>query len=199
MKNNTLFIFTAITIMLSSCIPSAYYQLYKATPLDKAINNDSNEIVYEDDNCKVYYNFWNEGGNMGFRFFNKTNDNLYLILKESFFIVNDHSFDYYLNRNITFGLKSTISSGILSSKSINNYTYLTSYNTNSSNLLNTGTTSEYSITYNEKEIVCIPSHTFKIIFEYKITNSLYRDCDLFKYPNNKKKINTKSFTKENEI
>ena len=34
----------------------------------------------------------------------------------------------------------------------------------------------------------------KPLIEYSINNSLYRDCDLYKYPT-KKQINTKSFTK----
>ena len=55
--------------------------------------------------------------------------------------------------------------------------------------------SGYSVSYNEEKIICIPSKTSKIISEYYITESLLRDCDLFKYPT-KKQITSKTFSKE---
>jgi len=56
------------------------------------------------------------------------------------------------------------------------------------------TSSGFSISYNEEKTICIPSKTSKLITEYIITESLYRDCDLFKYPT-KKQIKSKSFKK----
>ena len=55
------------------------------------------------------------------------------------------------------------------------------------------TSSGFSTSYNEEKIVCIPSKTSKRITEYCINESLYRDCDLFKYPT-KNQINSKSFS-----
>ncbi|MDD4460047.1 MAG: hypothetical protein PHQ24_09620 [Proteiniphilum sp.] len=41
------------------------------------------------------------GGNMGFGFFNKTNENIYLNLDECFFVRNDIANDYFLEREFT--------------------------------------------------------------------------------------------------
>ena len=53
-----------------------------------------------------------------------------------------------------------------------------------------------SVSYNEEKIVCVPSLTSKVISEYSIKESLFRDCDLFRYPTNKQ-IKTKTFIKSN--
>jgi hypothetical protein len=56
------------------------------------------------------------------------------------------------------------------------------------------TASGYSVSFNEEKVISIPSKTSKFINEYSINQSLYRDCDLFKYPR-KKEIKSKSFSK----
>jgi hypothetical protein len=47
--------------------------------------------------------------------------------------------------------------------------------------------------FKEKEIVCIPPHSAKVVSEYLIWPSLYRDCDLFIYPKKGQK-KTKEFS-----
>jgi hypothetical protein len=51
-----------------------------------------------------------------------------------------------------------------------------------------------SVSYSEEKIVCIPSKTSKKITEYSINKTLYRDCDLFRYPTTKQ-IKSKTFSK----
>ena len=67
-------------MLLASCVTNSYYQVYKATPSDTTLLKD-NLLVYEDQNCEVFYNLWDEGGNIGFRFYNKSNENIYLNLE----------------------------------------------------------------------------------------------------------------------
>ena len=87
-------------ILFSSCQPMLYYQMYEVKPTkNTAPIND--ELVYEDSNCKISYNFWSNGGNAGFRFYNKTNDDIYLLLDKSNFILNGVAYDYYKNREYT--------------------------------------------------------------------------------------------------
>ena len=38
-----------------------------------------------------------------------------------------------------------------------------------------------SVAFNEQKVVCIPSKTLKYIDEYKITEMLYRDCDILRF------------------
>jgi uncharacterized protein YxeA len=50
-----------LTLLFTSCaITTEFYQVYK-TNIDNGIIN-KNEIVFEDNNCKVYYNLWNARG-----------------------------------------------------------------------------------------------------------------------------------------
>jgi len=199
MKTNKSFILAAtITLFLTSCATTSFYQVYKATPSDNLITKD-NYLVYEDDNCKVSYNLWDEGGNIGFRFYNKTNKNIYLNLEESFFILNGISYDYYKNRVFTNSTTSgaTTARSATASKSVTGINYLDLLQTNriqAASSVGLMSSSGYSISYNEEKVICIPSKTSKFITEYNINESLFRDCALFKYPT-KKQIKSKSFSK----
>lgn len=197
MKTKLNLSFTAlIAVFLTSCATS-FYQVYKVVPTDKSIRAD-NYLIYEDDNCKISYDFWSEGGDIGFHFYNKTNENIYLNLEESFFVLNGISYDYFKNRVFTHSINSgTTSSKVkTASKSVTGIDYLDLLQTNRIQASSIGvmTSSGFSISYNEGKVICIPSKSSKIITEYNISKSLYRDCDLFKYPT-KKQIKSKSFTK----
>lgn len=199
MKTNKSFILAAtIALFLTSCATTSFYQVYKAIPSDNLITKD-NYLVYEDDNCKVSYNLWDEGGNIGFRFYNKTNKNIYLNLEESFFILNGISYDYYKNRVFTNSSTSgaTTARSATASKSVTGINYLDLLQTNriqAASSVGLMASSGYSISYNEEKVICIPSKTSKFITEYNINESLFRDCNLFKYPT-KKQIKSKSFSK----
>ena len=101
-------------LFLHSCMPKNYYQVYKAHA-GEGISIGEHELVYEDDHCKVSYDFWSEGGEFGFRFYNKTDNNIYVDLERSFFIRNGAAKNYYKGRTFTnatsFGLvtSSTVS------------------------------------------------------------------------------------------
>ncbi len=186
-------------MMLTSCETTSYFQVYKTVPSDKIVVNDDN-LIYEDDNCKVSYDLWGEGGNIGFQFFNKTDKNIYLNLEESFFILNGIAYDYYRNRVFASAISSgaTTSRGVADNKSVTGLNFLGLIQTNrisATNSVGLMSSSGFSVSYNEEKIMCIPSKSSKIISEYIISESLYRDCDLFKYPT-KKQIKYKTFSKE---
>jgi hypothetical protein len=198
MKTTHLFLTMIFAIFFSSCLTRSYYQVYKTTPNEKLKMNE-NAIVYEDENCKISYNLWDEGGNIGFTFYNKTNENIYLNLDESFFVLNGVSNDYYKNRIMTSSTNSAVTSTKSStiSKSETGINYSNLIQTNQIGAINgvaMTVSSEFSVSYNEKKIICIPFHTSKTITEFKISQSLFRDCDLYKYPT-KSLIKTRYFTK----
>jgi hypothetical protein len=56
-------------------------------------------------------------------------------------------------------------------------------------------TSSRGVDIKEKDIVCIPPQSAKVISEYHINENLYRDCNLFLKPS-KKEIKTSSFSEE---
>ena len=198
MKTQKILLIALILVLFTSCMKSSYFQVYKTATSDKLVLKE-NLLVYEDENCKVSYNLWNEGGNIGFQFFNKKDKNIYLNLEESFFILNGVSYNYYRNRVFTNSTRSgTLASrGRTASKSVTGINYLDLLQTNTISATNTVelmSSSGFSVSFNEEKISCIPSKTSKIISEYNINEKLFSDCSLFKYPS-RNKIKTKTFLK----
>jgi hypothetical protein len=211
-------------IVLSSCVTSSYYQVYKIQPTSE-VKQSGNSLVYEDENCKVFYDFWGEGGDVGFLIYNKSDKDILVDMKESFFISNGIAYDYFKNREFT-SFNSTSQSSMYSYSASNTYSAIASiidaiavsgYNyqgfkqTNSvaaglgagksvtygaSAGSNVSNTSSRGVSIKEKDIIYIPSKSAKVISEYNINENLYRDCNLFLKPS-KKQIKTSDFMEEN--
>ncbi len=184
--------FFSIVTLLVSCAPKSFYQIYKTTS-NSDINNDGKNLVYEDQNCKVSYDLWSDGGNIGFNFYNKTDEGIYLSLDESFFIMNGYAHDYFKNRVYT-NANATGSSSV-SHVETNVWDLLLATNIRNSRSRGTAGSTSYSVSENESKTITIPSKSSKTIKEYSINNAVFRDCELLRYPR-KKQIKTKKFTKE---
>jgi hypothetical protein len=224
MKQLIFSVFTAL--FLASCSTPIYVQVYKISP-DLDIEQMNDALVYENEDCKILYDFWGYGGNAGFVFYNKTNENIYLNKEECFFIHNGFAFNYYQNRVLTQSSNSSSTSsfsatnmynstafaaGSLSaSAAVSGINFLGYKQTNSlaagiaaglaatagvagTNTKKISTSSGYSVAYHEERIVCIPPTSAKKIEGYKVAESLYRDCNLLKYPV-KKQIRSTDFLK----
>ena len=178
--------------LFTSC-STKFYQVYQAKTLGNLEMADQ-QIVYEDEDCKISYNLWDDSGDIGFKFHNKTNQNIFVNLEESFFIVNGIANNYYKNRVYT---NSNVRGSEVSAAAA------LSQGTTAGNIFGllhksqsvTGTSGN-SIAYTEEKIIIIPPNTAKLIEEYSISSSLYRDCDLFRFPN-KRQIKTVSFDRDN--
>ena len=163
--------FLILPFLLTSCIEPYYYQLYKITADNGTIIK--NKIVYEDDNCTVQYNLWEEGGNVGFSIFNKTESDLTVYLNKTFFVLNGVAQEYFQNRIFTISANrgSTVTS----------YNYPIYWNHNlakveSENSIGTSTS------YSEKPQVTIPSKTRITISEYRVSQTPYFECEFDEYP-----------------
>lgn len=191
-----------------------FYQVYNVKPLnpETTIVKTENGLVYEDNNCKIYYSFWSENGNAGFFAYNKTNNILYIDLSKSFFVKNGIAYDYYKNRE----WKETHTSNTTTSSSSTNawenfrsYGTVTGYTSKNptfsyGNASGTLSATYYGIisssnntsslgksiseTINEQQIIAIPPHMKKIIYEYNIEYKLYLNCNLERYPKDKSSI-----------
>jgi len=176
-----------LALLLTSCAVTNYYQVYK-TNTDNGLL-DKNKIVFEDNNCSVYYNLWAEGGNVGFNIYNKTKSDLTVDLTKTFFVLNGVAYEYYQNR--TF------------SKLPSSWSALTTYNSphyyywhyNPSEITGTNSTS-FSISYIEKQQLTIPPKTQANVSEYQVVSTRYINCDLLKYPTSNT-IKTVKFDKSN--
>jgi hypothetical protein len=105
--------------------------------------------------------------------------------EECFFIFNGFAYNYYQNRVFT---QSSNASAAVSGINFLGYKQM--------NVLSAGiaATTGSSVAYYEEKVVCIPPATAKKIGEYKIAESLYRDCNLFRFPS-KTQVCSSNFSK----
>lgn len=181
MKKST---FLLLSIFLTSCSVTNYYQVYKANSENGTSSKD--KIIFEDKSCSVTYNLWGEGGDIGFSIYNKTDNDMTIDLTKTFFILNGVAYEYFQNRTFT---KSSSSGTTLTS-----YPYYYWYWT-PSKVAGTNTTS-FSTSFGEKSELTIPSKTSVNVSEYHVSNSRYLNCDLLKYPS-RSKMKTLKFDKSN--
>lgn len=100
MKSNQ-FALLLVAILFSSCSQIYHYvQVFEASSSSQStsIENKNGGMIYEDNNCILFYSFWKNGGDASFAIYNKTNEIMYIDLSKSFFIRNGIANDYYKGR-----------------------------------------------------------------------------------------------------
>lgn len=200
MKIKNLLYTIGTVLIFSSCATTSFYQVYDVKPINESITK-SDLLFFEDENCKLTYNLWTNGGNIGFNFYNKTDSKIYVKLNESYFILNGFAYDYFKNRTFTTSEStsastSKTSTGSVAVTGVNIYNNVQTNQVKSSSSANLSSSVGYAVSIKEDSIVCIPAKTTKRISEYSINDALIRNCDLFKYPRTKE-IKTVSYS-ENE-
>lgn len=176
-------IYTALIIILFAGLFAGssvtnYYQVYNAVNENgKVIDNN---IVFEDDYCKIVYNLFTEGGDFGFTIYNKTTSDIILNVDKSYFVINGLVYDYYQNRVFT----STNTSTIPIQSTLGN-----KKNTVSNTTVN-------AVETPEKASLTIPANTHRNIKGYQLVGKLYSTCDLLKFPS-QNQVKALSFTKAN--
>lgn len=97
-----------------------YLQVLSTEPTNEnsPITKTNGGILYEDDDCAIFYKFWNKGGNPGFEFYNKTDKIIYIDLSKTFFIKNGTAFDYFQQQTITNTKSSSVSTAETESYSL---------------------------------------------------------------------------------
>lgn len=88
-----------LCITASSCT-SVFYQVYEVKPAGEATTNPSGALVYEKDMCRITYDFWLDGGDAGFTFYNGTDKQAVIMLDECYYIVNGRANCYYMGRTL---------------------------------------------------------------------------------------------------
>lgn len=188
-------------LSVTSC-KSTFYQVYDVD-YDSSMKMQNNSIVYENEDCKVLYNLWSDGGAVKFAIINKTNKDIFVNLAQTFFTLNGLANEYYQGRTYTSqtynqftsasGTVNSLASGVgygsasayangSSFWGSSNYFLNGSSNTNA-NLLKVVKAASNSVTIKEKEIECIPSNSFKVFSTYSVSPSWMRTCDSDKdYP-----------------
>lgn len=196
MKFRNLLYTISTVYILTSCATTSFYQVYDVKPANESITK-SDMLFFEDENCKITYDLWSNGGNIGFNFYNKSDSKIYVKLNESNFILNGFAYDYFKDRTFTTSESksasaSKTSTGSVAVTGLNIYNNLQTNQVKSSSTANLSSSVGYAVSIKEDSIVCIPPKTTKRISEYSINEALIRNCDLFKYPRTKE-INTVSY------
>jgi len=176
MKKVLILAFVATTL-LSSCNPT-FYQVYEVK--SNALKQADNSLVYENEDLKILYNLWSDGGSMNFIVQNKTDRDLFLDMGQSFFIFNGEASDYFQNREYT----NTVSMTTSASYGVSFFSTTAGYWPNT--YLVPGTQSLIAkamkgssrvVTTKEKEIVCVPAHSFKTISGQDIYQKYLVTCN----------------------
>jgi hypothetical protein len=178
----TLIVFALLFI--ASAVQNKFYQVYKTVPENAKLTE--NNITFEDENCKVVYNLWKDGGDIGFSIYNKTENDIVVNIDSSFFVLNGVAYDYYQNRIIT----KTSNVGSILTYNTYPYWYLNTTRVAGS------TSSSFATAYTESSSLIIPAKTSKSLSEYRVVNDFYSSCDIFKYPS-KKEVKSLTFDKSN--
>jgi hypothetical protein len=204
------FLFFSLTAMLlfNSCSVTNYYQVFKMQSKEK-LQNDGETLIYSDANISISYNFWSNGGNIDFAITNNSDKNIYLHKKECFFICNGYAYDYF--KNLTYSstkglqvgetvVKNKAASVAVSGINVYNYDQTNFIAAAKSYGISAFNSVSSSVSWEEAEIICIPPKATKVISEFeKITNTLIRSCDLFRYPTNKQTNSIKFLEDESPL
>jgi len=180
---NKLFGLAFILLTLSSC-NKVFYQVYTMRFPTDVVKNDKS-LVYENEDCKITYNLWASGGTSGFSIFNKSDVTLFVMLPQSFFVLNGYAYDYFLGRtystsasvfsslNATQKKSSKITSGVYSKDILS-----ISSNSNAISRYSTVSSTYSSATSStEQAILAIPPRAYKNIGEYSIFSGIIKSCD----------------------
>ncbi|AMS25696.1 hypothetical protein AEM51_00360 [Bacteroidetes bacterium UKL13-3] len=171
------------SLLLTACSTSTFYQVYKTAPANGIVQ--SNKILFEDNNAQITYNLWDNGGDVGFLFYNKSTQDITIHLDKSFFVLNGTAYDYFKYRTFTR------SSNLTSMTAYRTYPY-SYYNTSVGGTISSSNTTSFI----EPNVIIVPPKTSRRVSEYVVTSSFLNSCDMLKYPS-RKKIKALTFDKNN--
>lgn len=166
---------------LTSC-KTNFYQVY-TVETDEAKQED-NSIIFENDECKVYYNLWSNNGKVRFVFSNKTDKDIFINMGQTFFIKNNYAMDYYQGRIFAeheFVQTATTSGSVNATLHSAGFWSSNLYMEDASIIKSANATknikaNSYSTTVKEKEIVCVPARCLKVFSYYSASPSLIVTC-----------------------
>jgi hypothetical protein len=164
---SSLKLFGVLTLFLIGCSDVNYQVISVESPL---MENNDNELQFENKDVEVLYNFWSDKGRLKFFMKNKTDEILYVDLKNSFFIKNNVANDYYVNKTKTY---STKTSGKVTA--VNNEPNVVDGRTIEKS-------SKKGLELESKKIIAIPPTSGKHVSYFNLRNTFFDFCDFTVYP-----------------
>jgi hypothetical protein len=175
----TAFYLTALLTLLTSCAEKYYYQVYEISSQD--VIQKEKVLSYENSDCRITYNLWSEGGNLSFLIHNKTDKNLYIVMPQSFFILNGVANDYYSESS--YGRSVTSSASFAASRQLSVSEFLSDgyywYPSRLSRHIGSsvGMSTTETIETREVAFVCVPPKSSKFISGFNLSDQIYKDCN----------------------
>lgn len=171
---------TLLLALLTSCATEKYYyQVYEITSQD--VSQKEDVLCFENADCRITYNLWSIGGNLSFLIHNKTDKNLYIVMPQSFFILNGVANDYYSESSYSHSV--TNSTALAASSQMSVRGLLTDgyywYPSRLSRQIGTsiGTSTTETVEKKEVAFVCVPPKSAKFIIGFNLSDHIYKDCN----------------------
>lgn len=102
MKTQKIVLTAMVALIMLSCSPTVFYQVYKTAPATGQ-GSKQDATPFENERIRVEYDFWEDGGKNRFTITNKTKQDMFIDKTECFFVINGYSFPFYQNRVFTIG------------------------------------------------------------------------------------------------
>ena len=203
MKNNKFIVLACLALVSFFCVSCSqtYYQVY--TMKSDNLKMENNSLLFENADCKVSYNFWSEGGWVAFAFENKTNEDIFINMNESFLIVNGYAHNYFEDKTYASGQVSTTTKGhgerldvsIFGTTGVWSDKLYTVSADAIANISSKSTSINY-VTKKEEEVVCVPAKAYKIFMKFCLSPQLFQVCEVKSdYPS--KRVSIRKFEKNN--
>ncbi len=191
------YLFIALLFFFTACTP--VYQVFELSsndikPIDKS-------VVFENKDVKITYNFWSNGGQVYFKFTNKTDAELYIDWDKSHLIYNGISYEYWNDEeeiNSFYASLSSNSSNTFSDASINIYGNSASgFSSSTSTSLGKKIAAMSTTKIKPKKVIYLPAKSSVVVSKFTINKSPFYNCDYNLKVMKSKSSKTVSFTKGN--
>ncbi|MCB0737390.1 MAG: hypothetical protein KDC92_07745 [Bacteroidetes bacterium] len=179
-----LFSLAVVGLLAASCSKS-YYQVYTTKPQGGSIKD--NQVVFENNHLRTSYSLWGLGGNVGFTAQNISNDEVTILVDQSFYVENGWTYDYYENSTTTTHTKMVVEED--QNSSVNNFLFKSSSKKKSTAHTNIEKTAH------ERPSEKIPAGAKRYYGKFSVASGFYKSCDMAKYPT-KRSVNELKFDEE---
>lgn len=192
-----IYLFITLFSFFTSCTP--IYQVFELSsseikPMDKS-------VIFENKDVKLTYNFWSNGGQVYFKFTNKTDTELYIDWDKSHLIYNGISYEYWNDveeTNSFYASLTSSTSNTFSDASVNIFSNsATGYSSSTSSSLGKKIAAMSTTKVKPKKVIYLPAKSSVVVSKFTINKSPYYNCDFNLKVMNSKSSKKVSFTKEN--
>ncbi len=87
MKIKDFLLLSSLVVVLTSCAPVTFYQVYP-TESNGKVSKGTGKLYFENEHCKVPYHLRADQGDLGFLFQNRTYQTFEVDMEESYFLLN---------------------------------------------------------------------------------------------------------------